>query len=165
MIHHLLHARLGGGGSSPHLISPPNWHGLTYESYDYVEDGTSVSAAIFTVKSDGTFVFSGALGVSGGSWRIVVGAGVGGGYEVRFTVIETFGSGSNTNGASSFVSLSDDRAFALTVTRAIFGAAFGRRKVLVELRPVGGSVSASGWFIAEATAEVGFGGGGGGGGV
>lgn len=160
MIHHLMHARLGGG-SLPYLINPPIWQGVTYASFDYVEGGAAVSTATFTIKSDGTFEFSGSSGTAGGNWRTEPTAGVGSGYEVRFSIIETFGSGAITNGASSFSLVSVNRAFSLVVTQSVFGTAFGQRKVLVEIKPVGGLVEASGWFIVESSAEVGFAGGGG----
>lgn len=157
----LQHRLLGGGGPPPGVvIDPADWAGDYYEAAAYQVSSAATATLTFTLKSDGTYtvVVSNQFGnttAASGNWHSAPAVGVGAGFEARYTVTSSSGGGTITNGASSFISLSADRSFALTVTRSTFGVSNGIRAVLAEIQPTGGPVAGSGTFTAEASAEVG----------
>lgn len=155
MIPFLLHARLGSGGGGGGVINPPGWNGITYSSTDYQLGSPSSALAQFTIKADGTWETLSDAGAVGGNWAATPAGGIGSGYEVRFTVTSTFGSGTVVNEASAWTALSANRLFSLQVSRSINGTTLATRTVLVEIRTTGGSVVASGSFTLSASAEVG----------
>lgn len=161
MIPALLQHRLLGGSPPPGVVvNPPDWAGAYYEAAAYYISTTSTATLTFTLKSNGTFTvvetnqYGNATRASG-NWHTAPAAGVGAAFEARYTVTSSIGTATETNGASSFTSLSADRSFVLQVTKPTFGVANAIRAVLAEIRPTAGSVAASGTFTAEASAEVG----------
>lgn len=155
MIPFLLHARLGSGGGGGGVINPPGWNGITYGSTDYQLGSPASALASFTIKSDGTWETLSDAGAVGGNWAGSPVAGIGSGYEVRFTVTSSFGGGTVVNEASAWTALSANRLFSVQVSRSVSGTTLATRTVLAEIRPVGGSVVASGSFTLSASAEVG----------
>lgn len=160
MIPFLLHARASGGSPPGVVVNPPGWAGDSYEAASYQTSGTATATLTFTLKSDGTYTVtvtneSGTTTLESGSWHSSPAAGVGTGFEAKYTVSSSSGAGTVSNGAVAFASLSGDRSFSLTVTRSTFGVSTGTRGVLVEIKPTGGVVAGSGTWSGTATAEVG----------
>ncbi len=153
MIPFLLHARLSGAGGD--VADPPGWNGVTFSSTSYVLSGTATALASFRIKSDGTWDTFSDAGAVGGNWFGSPGVGVGSGYEVRYTITSTFGSGTVVNEASTWTSLSADRTFSIQASRSTNGTTLASRTVTVEIRPTGGAVVSTSTFTVSASAEVG----------
>lgn len=156
MIPFLLHARLLGGGGGGGVINPPGWAGDTYDSADFQLGVPASAVATFTVTKDGTWSSTANTGSESGNWHSAPAADIGAGYEIRYTVTSTFGTGTVVNEASAWIALSANRTFSLTVSRSTNGTTLATRTVLVEIRASGGgAVLASGSFTMSCTAEVG----------
>lgn len=154
MIHWLLHARLSAGGGTG-VVDPPGWNGVTFSVIGYSLNMPVSALASFTIKSDGTWSALSDSEPTEGNWIGTPSAGVGAGYEVRFTVTSLFGSGTIVNQASDWTPISADRTFSVAVARSVSGTTLAIRTVSCEIRPIGGDVVSSSSFTVSASAEVG----------
>lgn len=154
MLPFLLHARLSAGGGGE-VADPPGWNGITFSSTSSGLVGPVSALALFQIKSDGTWTTLSDAGTVGGNWHGSPVAGVGAGYEVRFTVTSSFGTGTVVNEASSWVSLGTSRTFSVEVSLSTNGTRLASRTVTVEIRTTAGTVVSTSTFTVSASAEVG----------
>lgn len=162
MIPGLLHGRVLGGGGGP---TPPPPSGIIaspgYSSIMAAASGQIAVEAVarFTIRPDGVWEASPDVGTGiprSGLWYDPQTSGIGAGYEVRMTPTRTAGPGGVIhNEAADWVPLSLPRDFTLTVSRYVLGETYAQFSVLVEIRPVGGSVQSSGVIQVTAVAAVG----------
>lgn len=143
----------------PGLVDPPGYSGLTFVHSRTSLGSPATAGRRFKMESDGGWSTDTILGTlsNSGSWYNPNAAGVGAGYNVRYTVTQTSGSGSGvtiTNPAASFVALSSDRQLTVQVVQSVAGARFDLFSVRVELQDAGTLVTVlDDTFVIDLNAE------------
>lgn len=164
MIPGLLHGRVLGGGAPPGgIVASP-----AYQNLLSTDAGTTSASATskITFQNDGVWETLGdnrfgQFPGSSGPWYLPNTAGIGSGYEIRMTPTLASGSGGViTNGAPTWTPLATAKSLSLLVQRFTNGESYAAYNVLIEIRPIGGSIQSSGTIRLSARATVGSGGGG-----
>lgn len=152
----LLHQRLLNTG----VADPPTYNGASATHSRTGFGAGPIEAGIRAIfRPDGTWATETILSNPrlSGNWYQPTTDAIGAGYEVKFTVTQTLGSGTGvtiTNPAAAFTSLAALKTLTIKVEQTTTGGRLDTFDVLVEIRLAGGAVVATGTIPVELVAEL-----------